>query len=700
MLSCSSCGSPLLLEGKYLVVKMLSRKGGLVKTYEVTQQQQFKVLKVLKSDDVKAIELFEREFRVLSRLNYPGIPQVEEIFLYQPRSFYQPLHCVVLEKIEGIDLEWYFKGLVDPINQKTAVNWLAQLAGILQKLHEKKIYHRNIQPSNIILQPDGQLALIDFGSVNQAASNQDEIRVYTPAYNAPEQEEASAQADFFALGKTLAHLLTGKEPNDLYDSRNGQFIWKDKTKDISPQLLDLLEQMMDQDPSVRPPNAGAILQKITAWQILEPTANNVSHEPLSTFATKLSTFAANDLSDKPFATSATNGLSDEPLSTSATNGLSDELFSTSATNGLSNGAVETVIQIPAAKVPSKLSRLYWLGLIPLLGLAVFAGYSWKDSIKSVISATKGQYFSGVNDIPNGQFRFGGSTTWATTRQSQSSLDASIQGAFPQFKLVYTNPDPVKTRSIATGKCSGKQGSNTGICMLIEGDLDFVQSSTSLAKSKYADRVTEHHLKEIPVAYDALTIVVNTELKVPGLTMAQLRDIYNGTLTNWNQVGGPDLPIKPLSQDPNTSGTGSSFQDLVLGKEGKFNFNVVTTVPTPHAGLQEVKSDPSAIFYGSAKEMIVDFCDSKPLLIGQDDGNLVEPFKVPLRSPYDCFHGERNQINVNNIKTQKYPLTRKIYVIFKADSLNSQKAGESYARLLTTKQGQELLEKAGFVSISK
>jgi ABC-type phosphate transport system substrate-binding protein len=689
MLSCSSCGSPLLLEGKYLVVKMLSRKGGLVDTYEVTQQQQFKVLKVLKSDDVKVIELFEREFRVLRRLNYLGIPQVEEIFLYQPRSFYQPLHCVVLEKIEGIDLEWYFKGLVDPINQKTAVNWLSQLTGILQKLHEKEIYHR-IQPSNIILQPDGQLALIDFGAVNQAASNQDGIRVHTPDYNAPEQEEASAPADFFALGRTLAHLLTGKEPNDLYDSRNGQFIWKDKTKDISPQLLDLLEQMMHQDPSMRPPNAGAILQKITAWQILEPTANNVSHEPLSTFATKLSTFATNGLPDE----------SGELFAASTTNGLSDELFSTSTINGSSDGAVETVIQIPAAKVPRKLSRLYWLGIMPLLGLAVFAGYSWKDSIKSVISTTKGQYFSGVNDVPNGQFRFGGSTSWATTRQSQSFLDASIQGAFPQFKLVYTNPDPAKTRSIATGKCSGKHGSNTGICMLIEGDLDFVQSSVSLAKSKYADRVTEHRLKEIPVAYDALTIVVNTELKVSGLTMAQLRDIYSGTLTNWNQVGGPDLPIKPFSLDPNASGTVSSFQDLVLGKEGKFNFDVVQTVQTPNAGLQETKSDPSAIFYGSAKEMIVDFCDSKPLLIGQDDRNLVEPFKAPLRSPYECFHGERNQINVNNIKTQKYPLTRKIYIIFKADSSNSQKAGESYARLLTTNQGQELLEKAGFVSISK
>jgi phosphate transport system substrate-binding protein len=55
--------------------------------------------------------------------------------------------------------------------------------------------------------------------------------------------------------------------------------------------------------------------------------------------------------------------------------------------------------------------------------------------------------------------------------------------------------------------------------------------------------------------------------------------------------------------------------------------------------------------------------------------------------------------VTTIKSQAYPLTRKIYTIYKADGANSQKAGEAYTNLLLTQQGQELLEKAGFVRIN-
>jgi phosphate transport system substrate-binding protein len=65
----------------------------------------------------------------------------------------------------------------------------------------------------------------------------------------------------------------------------------------------------------------------------------------------------------------------------------------------------------------------------------------------------------------------------------------------------------------------------------------------------------------------------------------------------------------------------------------------------------------------------------------------------------CLKGERNKINPEVIKNKTYPLTRKIYVIIKADGTERQKAGEAYAKLLKTKQGQELLERAGFVRIA-
>ncbi len=633
------------------MVKVLSKKGGFANTYEVTDQREPRVLKVLKSDNPKAIELFDREFQVLASLNCRGVPQVYDSFLYYPRNSPQALHCLSMEKIEGIDLEEYVKVLDRPIDQKTAINWLGQLTQILDRIHSRGIFHRDIKPSNIILQPDGQLVLIDFGAVKQTTNTQGNFTcIYTPGYASAEQERGviTPQSDFFSLGRTFVYLLTTKEPTDLYSSYSDRVEWRDKTRNAAPELLNLIDRLMENDAKLRPDSTATILQEIAALPAQQSTLGNQQQQQQSP----------------------------SPQSKQLT-------------------------VISAKKNPIGRSPVWLLPLIGLGLLAIGGAYLLlKDRISTLgIPTSMGQYFSAIKDVPTGEFKFGGSTTWATTRQTQSSLDAAIQGALPQFKLVYTDPDPTKIQSIAEGKCPSKPGSNTGICMLIQGDLDFAQSSVSLEKSKYVDRITANKLQEIPVAYDALTIVVNPKLNISGLTIQQLRDIYTGTVTNWNQVGGPNLPIVAFSRDLNAGGTVSTFQDLVLGKDSKINFGFVKTVTSPQAGLQQTKANPGAIFYGSAKETIVDFCDTKPLSIGSSGSNLIAPYKLPLQSPSACQQGKRNQINTETIKTQQYPLTRKIYAIYKADGANSQKAGEAYGHLLLTQQGQDLLEKAGFVRIN-
>jgi serine/threonine protein kinase len=641
-LFCQNCGSELLLGGKYRVVKVLSKKGGLANTYEVTDQKEPRVLKVLKSDNPKAIELFDREFQVLASLDYPGVPQVYDSFVYYPRNLDRALHCLSMEKIEGIDLEEYVKVLDRPIDQKTAINWLGQLTQILDRLHSRGIFHRDIKPSNIILQPDGQLVLIDFGAVKQTTNTQGNFTyIYTPGYAAAEQERGiiSPQSDFFSLGRTFVYLLTTKEPTELYSSYTDRVEWRDKTRHTAPELLNLVDRLMENDAKQRPESTATILRAI------------------GTLPTQQSNLR-------------------------------------SQTSPLAPAQRTTTI----SPQHNRLRRLpVWLLPVVGLGVIAIAAYSLKDRLFSPGGIT-GQYFSAIRDVPAGEFRFGGSTSWATTRQSQSSLDAAIQGALPQFRLVYTDPNPTKIQSIADSKCPSKPGSNTGICMLIQGDIDFAQSSVSLEKSKYADKVARSNLQQVPVAYDALTIVVHPQLKIPGLTIQQLRDIYTGTVTNWNQVGGANLPIVAFSRDLNAGGTVSTFQDLVLGNDSKINFNFVKTVASPQAGLQQTKANLGAIFYGSAKETVVDFCETKPLAIGNSGNNPIPPYKLPLQSPSACQQGKRNQINIDTIKSQQYPLTRKIYVIYKADGANSQKAGEAYANLLLTQQGQELLEKAGFVKI--
>ncbi|BAZ32896.1 serine/threonine protein kinase [Cylindrospermum sp. NIES-4074] len=109
---CLACGSELLLEGRYRVTSILGG-GGFGKTFAVSDARSntTKVLKVLIDEHPKAVELFQREAEVLARLNHPSIPQVDTdgYFTFFPRNSQEPLHCLVMEKIEGLDLEQYLR---------------------------------------------------------------------------------------------------------------------------------------------------------------------------------------------------------------------------------------------------------------------------------------------------------------------------------------------------------------------------------------------------------------------------------------------------------------------------------------------------------------------------------------------------------------------------------------------------------------
>jgi serine/threonine protein kinase len=684
VLFCESCGSELLLESKYRVARLMSNKGGFGNTYEVMERDESKVLKVLKSYQPKEIELFEREFRILSNLSgegITGIPKVEDLFLYTPRDSTQALYCLVMERIYGMDLEEYLKVTKRAINEKTAVGWLSQLVQILQKIHQQGIFHRDIKPSNIILQPDGQLVLIDFGAAKERDPNSasQATCIHTPGYAAPEQQttgEASPQSDFFALGRTFVYLLTDTSPIELYDSYQDQVVWRPKAINISTGFLDLIDYLMQRTPSQRPENTAAIFKEIASLTPIVTSQSNSYQLPSAISA--------------PIAT---------PLNVSQS---VPTLLSPPVANSPQSPVSPVLTEFAPAQVQpvsttlNKKRLLLIVGLSSLIGLAAIATLVvvWKSSTSSTSSNT-GEAFNEIKNVPNGTFKFGGSTTWATTRQQQSSVDATIKGGFPKFDIVYTDASSTEIKSVKDKKCDGKPGSNAGICWLIEGDLDFAQSSVSLDKSKFADQAQAHKLKDEAVAYDALSVVVNTTLKIPGLTVDQLRDIYTGKITNWSQVNGPNLPIIAYSRPESAGGTVSSFKDLALKKGDELKFQVVKSTTE---GLQQVKNNPGGIYYGAGQEVIVDSCYTQPLAIGKTADNLVKPYEEPLQPPDVCSKGKRNKMNTKVIKNQDYPLTRKIYVIFKADGSDRQKAGEAYINLLKTKQGQDLLEKAGFVSI--
>jgi phosphate transport system substrate-binding protein len=289
-------------------------------------------------------------------------------------------------------------------------------------------------------------------------------------------------------------------------------------------------------------------------------------------------------------------------------------------------------------------------------------------------------FAQVQNIPTALVSYGGSTTWAPLRQE---VDGLIQVVWPEFKLRYTQ-HPTKP-----------PGSGTGIKMLLNDQLAFAQSSRPIKETEYQQAQQKGFtLKQIPVAIDGIAVAVNPDLNIPGLTITQLKQIYTGEITNWYQLGGPDVPIVAYSRRPEASGTIEFFVENILnGAELGSN---VEFIPTTTQALRQVTANLGAIYYASAPE-VVPQCKIKPLPIGRESTELVSPYQKPWIPPENCPN-QRNQLNAAAFQNSDYPLTRRLFVIIKENGQVDQQVGEAYARLLLTDQGQDLIEKAGFVKL--
>jgi len=147
------------------------------------------------------------------------------------------------------------------------------------------------------------------------------------------------------------------------------------------------------------------------------------------------------------------------------------------------------------------------------------------------------------------------------------------------------------------------GSGVGIAALIDGTTGIAQSSRLIRQSEI-DQAQANGINpyQITVAQDALAVVVHPSNPVTELTIAQLSAIYSGQITNWQELGGEDLPIVVLSRDTN-SGTHVFFKETIVQMRGlptedkslEYGPNVLF-LPSTSAGINETAGNPRAIFY--------------------------------------------------------------------------------------------------------
>ncbi|MBV9385743.1 MAG: substrate-binding domain-containing protein [Chroococcidiopsidaceae cyanobacterium CP_BM_ER_R8_30] len=323
-----------------------------------------------------------------------------------------------------------------------------------------------------------------------------------------------------------------------------------------------------------------------------------------------------------------------------------------------------------------LGGLFWLWLKPRLEPYRNVTSTQSPDIASSVSSN----FLTVTDVPPGSFKYSGSTAWAPIRLQ---IDSPLQNAHPEIQLHYVDP------------VDSSPGSGSGIRMLLNGQLDFAQSSRPVTVDEQTvARQRGFTLEQRQVGIDGIAVVVNPSLHVPGLTLDQLQQIYLGKITNWSQLGGPNLAITPFAQYPKDGDSELFTQQKEINRQA-LGPNVHYVYSTTEA-LRLVNQNLGGVYYASARA-VVPQCIVKPLPLGHNSSQLVAPYRTPLVPPEQCSH-QRNRLNTEALKNGSYPLISKLYVIIKQNKGQEQKIAEAYANLLLTQQGQKAIEQAGFVPI--
>ncbi len=157
------------------------------------------------------IQNFEREANILVTLNHPSIPKIFDYFTYNERSY------LVEEFVHGKDLEQVLNESEGFLTEDMVILWAIELCDVLQFLHTHRpepIIFRDMKPSNVMVNQQGHIILVDFGIAKIFKTGQKGTMIGTEGYSPPEQYrgEATPMADIYALGATLHHLITRKDP--------------------------------------------------------------------------------------------------------------------------------------------------------------------------------------------------------------------------------------------------------------------------------------------------------------------------------------------------------------------------------------------------------------------------------------------------------------------------------------------------------
>ncbi|NPV57901.1 MAG: serine/threonine-protein kinase, partial [Anaerolineae bacterium] len=203
------------------------------------------------------VQNFEREANILVTLSHVAIPKIFDYFTFQDRSY------LVIEYVKGRDLEAKLSESDGHFSEDQVIAWAIELCDVLSYLHNHKpepIIFRDIKPSNIMINNEGQVVLVDFGIAKVFRFGQKGTMIGTEGYSPPEQYrgEASPQADVYALGATLHHLLTARDPRLEPPFTFSERPIRKANPSVSIELETVINTALQYAPNDRFPSASAM----------------------------------------------------------------------------------------------------------------------------------------------------------------------------------------------------------------------------------------------------------------------------------------------------------------------------------------------------------------------------------------------------------------------------------------------------------
>lgn len=235
----------------------------------------------------EASERFLREARAVARLTHPNIMALYDVD--RDRAW----HYLVLEYIPGQDLHLKLSEQGGPLPLQETLKTIRGLLEALAYAHAQGLIHRDIKPENMMITPDGQVKVTDFGLAlarGDIRLTKDDMIVGTILYLAPEVvtgQEPDRRADLYAVGAVLYELLTGRPP---FTSDNPMTIFsqilntpltppRTINQNISPQLEAVVTKLLAKDPVRRYESAEAVLAALADPSPIQSVAATDSDTP-------------------------------------------------------------------------------------------------------------------------------------------------------------------------------------------------------------------------------------------------------------------------------------------------------------------------------------------------------------------------------------------------------------------------------------